>query len=55
MKIKISKGGTEKKIISLCENERNQNGGQTKEKKSYPCMKMKISKGGTEKTTTKKT
>ena len=36
MKIKISKGGTEKKqeknIMSLCENKRNQNGGQTKKK-----------------------
>jgi 5-methylcytosine-specific restriction endonuclease McrA len=46
MKIKISKGGTEKKtknIMSLCENGKNQKGGWTEEKTSHPCMKMKIS------------
>jgi hypothetical protein len=32
--------------MSLCENEKNQNGGRT-EKNINPCMKMKISKRGT--------
>ena len=51
MKMKISKGGTEKNqknIMSLCKNEKNQKGGRTEKNPSYPCMKMKISKEGTE-------
>jgi hypothetical protein len=49
MKIKISKGGTEKKTCPYAKMKEIKTGDRQKKKTSYPCMKMKISKGGTEK------